>query len=504
LNYKSTRSSDVNVSSAQAIAQGICGDGGLFVPENLPRFSYSDLCELQHLSYTQRAAHILSLFLSDFTADEIEDCVTQAYTGGKFDQDMPAPMSLLQNGRINMYLLELWHGPTCAFKDMALQLLPHLLTKSLKKINSSKTAVILVATSGDTGKAALEGFKDVEGTQILVFYPQNGVSPMQKRQMNTQEGTNVSVCAIEGNFDDAQTGVKKLFTDARLNDLLAQNGMMFSSANSINWGRLLPQIVYYFSAYCDLMVSGEIDREGEEVNIVVPTGNFGNILAAYYAKKMGLSVHKFICASNSNNVLTEFLNTGVYDRNRDFYATISPSMDILVSSNLERLLYDLTDGDSAKAGGWMKELAATGKYQVDDKVLSKLQAIFYAGCCDDSATKETIKEIHDTENYLCDTHTAVALNVYHQYINNTNDIDTPAIVVSTASPYKFADSVLSAVSSDYSKKSSEFEKIKELSALTGTPIPAPIELLESKPVRFENVCAKASMGEVVLNMAGIK
>jgi len=504
LNYKSTRNSEISVSSAQAMAQGICGDGGLFVPETLPRFSYPDLCELQHFSYTQRATRILSQFLSDFTTDEISYCVTKAYSGEKFDEGMPAPLSLLQNGRMSMYMLELWHGPTCAFKDMALQLLPHLLTKSLKKINSSKTALILVATSGDTGKAALEGFKDVEGTRILVFYPQNGVSPMQKRQMNTQEGNNVSVCAIEGNFDDAQTGVKKLFADVEINQILKQNGMMFSSANSINWGRLLPQIVYYFSAYCDLMASGEIDHEGEAVNIVVPTGNFGNILAAYYAKKMGLPVHKFICASNSNNVLTEFLNTGVYNRSRHFYTTISPSMDILVSSNLERLLYDLTNGDSSKVAGWMKELAVTGKYQVDDNILKQLRELFYAGCCDDDATKATIQEMQHVENYLCDTHTAVAVNVYHQYVRDTNDIDTPAIVVSTASPYKFADSVLSAISNDNSQNSSEFVKVKELSALTGTPIPAPIALLESKPVRFENICTKASMGEVVLKMAGIK
>lgn len=504
MNYKSTRSSGVNVSSAQAIAQGICSDGGLFVPENLPPVSYSDLCELQKMTYAQRAAYILSKFLSDFTSDEITDCVTKAYTVGKFDEDMPAPLSLLQNGKMNMYLLELWHGPTCAFKDMALQLLPHLLTKSLKKINSSKTAIILVATSGDTGKAALEGFKDVEGTRILVFYPQNGVSPMQKSQMNTQEGDNVAVYAIEGNFDDAQTGVKKLFTNAHLNKILEQNGFMFSSANSINWGRLLPQIVYYFSAYCDLMADGEIDHEGEKVNIVVPTGNFGNILAAYYAKKMGLPVHKFICASNSNNVLTEFLKTGIYNRNRHFYTTISPSMDILVSSNLERLLYDLTNGDSVKVAGWMNELAANGKYQVDESVLNQLQELFYAGCCDDDATKATVQEMYRTENYLCDTHTAVAINVYQQYVNDTNDVETPAIVVSTASPYKFSDSVLSAVSNDTNKDSSEFNKIEELSVLTGTPIPAPIAQLKSKKIRFDSICTTALMEEVVLDIAGMK
>ncbi|MDF2631481.1 MAG: threonine synthase [Caproiciproducens sp.] len=498
MNYKSTRDNSINVSSAQAIAQGICSNGGLFVPENLPHLSYSDLQELQHSRYIERAAHILSLFLSDFTTEEIADCVSSAYTGGKFENDLPAPMSLLQNGKISMYMLELWHGPTCAFKDMALQLLPHLLTRSLQKIHSSKTAVILVATSGDTGKAALEGFKDVDGTRIQVFYPQNGVSPMQKRQMNTQEGTNVAVCAIEGNFDDAQTGVKKIFANQKINESFAQNNMMLSSANSINWGRLLPQIVYYFSAYCDLMANGEIDFDGEKVNITVPTGNFGNILAAYYAKKMGLPVNKLICASNSNNVLTEFLNTGVYNRNRHFYATISPSMDILVSSNLERLLYDLTDGDSARVEGWMNELAATGKYQVGEDVLSRLHEIFYAGYCDDTATKAAIKEIYDAENYLCDTHTAVAVKVYHQYINDTNDAETPTIVVSTASPYKFADSVLNAISGNDHGDESEFVKISQLSAVTGTPIPQQISELELKPVRFDNLCTKEEMDKIVL------
>lgn len=504
MNYKSTRSSGVKVSSAQAIAQGICGDGGLFVPEILPHFTNADLTEMQSLAYTQRAERILSAFLSDFSAEEIKECVTKAYTGGKFDDDLPAPLSKLQNGSASMYLLELWHGPTCAFKDMALQILPHLLTKSLKKINSSKTAVILVATSGDTGKAALEGFKDVDGTRILVFYPQNGVSPMQKHQMNTQDGENVSVCAIEGNFDDAQTGVKKIFTDSKINELLAQNGMLFSSANSINWGRLLPQIVYYFSAYCDLLASGELDEKNKEINIVVPTGNFGNILAAYYAKKMGLPVHKFICASNSNNVLTEFLNTGVYDRNRPFFTTVSPSMDILVSSNLERLLSDLTNGNPVKVAGWMEELAANGKYQVDEPILKQLKENFYAACCDDEETKNTIKQIDQIDGYLCDTHTAVAVNVYQQYLKATKDVDTPAVIASTASPYKFADSVLNAVSGKVDSESSEFEKAKELSKLTGTPIPAPIANLESKKERFSNVCKKDEMSQVVLQMAGIQ
>lgn len=505
MNYKSTRSNAVQVPAAQAISQGIADDGGLFVPESFPQVSYHDLCEMSRESYTDRAVRILSLFLSDFTAEEISECVHKAYDGEKFDKNIPAPLVNLNNDRVNMHMLELWHGPTCAFKDMALQLLPHLLTKSLKKIHSSKTAVILVATSGDTGKAALEGFKDVDDTRILVFYPQNGVSPMQKKQMTTQEGNNVFVCAIEGNFDDAQTGVKKLFTDKQMNELLDRNGMMFSSANSINWGRLLPQIVYYFSSYCDLITKGEISREGEEVNVVVPTGNFGNILAAYYAKKMGLPVRKFICASNANNVLTEFLNTGVYNRSRQFYTTISPSMDILVSSNLERLLFDLTGNDCEKVAGWMKELSVSGKYQIDEDTFGKIKELFYAGYCDDDATRATIKEIYHSENYLCDTHTAVAVNVYHQYVNDTDDAKTPAIIASTASPYKFADSVLNAVSpEDYKQSISEFAKVQELSAVTGTLVPAPISALESKPVRFSNSCTKGTMGEMVLKAAGIE
>lgn len=457
LHYKSTRSENQKVTASQAIAQGISSDGGLFVPETFPCYSYVDLQNLQNCTYMERAAKILSDFLPEFTVDEINSCVSQAYDSHKFSGDSPAPVVLLQNGPVNMYLLELWHGPTCAFKDMALQILPHLLTKSMQKIHSSNTSVILVATSGDTGKAALEGFKDVPGTKILVFYPENGVSPMQKKQMDTQEGQNVNVCAIMGNFDDAQSGVKRIFTDARINQRLHENGMTFSSANSINWGRLLPQIVYYFSAYCDLMAKGEIDYEGEKVNIVVPTGNFGNILAAYYAKKMGLPVNKLICASNANNVLTEFLRTGVYDRNRPFYTTISPSMDILISSNLERLLYDLSGEDSARMVDWMGQLSQFGKYEVDKSILAAIQDVFYAGYCDDEETKKTIREMYETENYLCDPHTAVAVNVYHQYVKETQDINTPAIIASTANPYKFADSVLNALGK-HSELADEFGK----------------------------------------------
>ena len=501
MNYQCTRNSAEQVSAAQAIAQGISGDGGLFVPETLPQYSLADLEAMKDCAYAQRAERILGGFLTDFTAEEIRACVEKAYGGGKFSGGHPAPLAELAEGDASVHLLELWHGPTCAFKDMALQILPHLLTKSLRKINSDKTAVILVATSGDTGKAALEGFRDVEGAKIMVFYPQNGVSAMQKLQMTTQEGENVAVCAIEGNFDDAQTGVKRIFTDPAMKEKLAENGMMFSSANSINWGRLLPQIVYYFSAYCDLMARGRV-KAGQSVNVAVPTGNFGNILAAYYAKKMGLPVHKLICASNANNVLTEFLRTGVYDRNRRFFTTISPSMDILVSSNLERLLYDLTGRDSGRVAAWMRQLAETGRYEVGPDVLSKLREIFYAGFCDDQQTSEAIHGVYHKFHYVCDTHTGVAVQVYRQYLAETQDHNTPTVIVSTANPYKFATSVLLAI--DHEKAcGDDLENVRTLEALTGAPVPAPIAALAGKPVRFTQCCRPDGMGGMVLGRLGV-
>lgn len=500
MNYTGTRDASISTTAAQAIVQGISKDGGLFVPETLPSYSKADLQAMKGMTYTERAARVLSDFLPEFSAQEIRECVHAAYAPEKFSGGSPAPVVPVQDGDCSMNVLELWHGPTCAFKDMALQLLPHLLTHSLQKTKCDQTAVILVATSGDTGKAALEGFRDVDRTKILVFYPEHGVSPMQKRQMNTQEGENVCVCAIEGNFDDAQTGVKRLFVDADVNETLHKNGMVFSSANSINWGRLLPQIVYYFSAYCDLMANGTIQQEGEKINIVVPTGNFGNILAAYYAMKMGLPVNRLICASNSNNVLTEFLNTGIYDRNREFHATISPSMDILISSNLERLLYDVTGHNAEKVSGWMQELNTTGRYQVDEDTFAKIRAVFYGAYCDDVSTKQTIRQVFDHAHYLCDTHTAVAVHAYEQYRKETGDTATPTVVVSTASPYKFADAVLSAVSDSYDSGTSEFEKVQQLARETDTDIPAPIAGLEQKQVRFQNCCAKEKMGDVLLKL----
>ncbi|MBR2448143.1 MAG: threonine synthase, partial [Clostridia bacterium] len=382
---------------------------------------------------------------------------------------------------------------------LALQLLPFLLTTSAKKVSGGKKIVILVATSGDTGKAALEGFCDVENTEIMVFYPSDGVSPMQKLQMDSQKGENVHVCAIKGNFDDAQTGVKKIFTDNAVKEKLAENNMQFSSANSINWGRLAPQIVYYVSAYCDMLERGD-DYLKDGFNIVVPTGNFGNILAAYYAKKMGVPVNKLICASNANNVLTDFINTGKYDRNRKFFTTISPSMDILISSNLERMLFELSGNDDKAVAKMQNDLSESGIFTVSEEIKAKMNDLFYGGCCDDEATLETIKELFAEYGYLCDTHTAVAMKVYKQYVTETGD-DRPTVIASTASPYKFANSVLSAVSDK--KADTEFDTVKLLSSETKTKIPAPIKALETAEVRFKNLCEKEEMLSAVYKALGI-
>lgn len=499
--YNSTQNAAEKVEAAQAISQGISKDGGLFVPQEFPKYDEAAFKALLKEDYRGRAKKVFSDFLTDFTADEIADCVEKAYTEEKFGGSNPAPIAYTKlNGR-PLNILELWHGPTCAFKDMALQILPHLLTKSLKKTYDGKDAVILVATSGDTGKAALEGFKDVEHTKIIVFYPVNGVSPMQKHQMNTQEGANVKVCAIKGNFDDAQTGVKKIFTTPEISEKLAENNMLFSSANSINWGRLLPQIVYYISAYCDLVNDGKI-AFGDKINVVVPTGNFGNILASYYASLMGLPINKFICASNSNNVLTDFINTGVYDKNRQFYTTMSPSMDILVSSNLERLLYKLSGDSDETTRAWMNALKTEGRYEVTDEVKALMQEKFFGGFCDDGQTQDTIKRLFKDDNYLCDTHTAVAVNVYEQYVTNTGDT-TPSIIASTASPYKFSRSVLEAVSPDGILPINEFDMVDKLNELTGMPVPAPLANLKDKKARFSDVTEANEMPAYVLKALSI-
>ncbi len=488
MNYVSTRNNSIKVSSAFAIAHGISAEGGLYVPESIPKLSCEDFSKISELDYKGKAEYILKKYLSDFSDEEIAYCVNGAYTGS-FDDEKPAAIAQLGN---NINILELWHGPTCAFKDLALQLLPYLLTTSTKKISDGKKTVILVATSGDTGKAALEGFKDVENTEIIVFYPSEGVSPMQKLQMDSQKGNNVHVCAIKGNFDDAQTGVKKIFTDNEIKATLAENGMEFSSANSINWGRLVPQIIYYISAYCDMLSKGDDISDG--FNVVVPTGNFGNILAAYYAKEMGVPVNRLICASNANRVLTDFINTGVYDRNRDFYTTMSPSMDILISSNLERMLYILSGGDDKYITELQNVLSKNGKFTVNDTVLSKLQKLFYGACCDDEGTLATIKKTFDEYGYLCDTHTAVAVNAYEQYLEATGD-SRPVLIASTASPYKFAKSVISALCDDVN--GSEFEIVDALSSLTNTNVPTPIAELKTATARFKDIYEKQDMYKAV-------
>ena len=493
MNYISTRNKEIKVTAAEAIAQGISMDGGLFVPEAIPELSAADFAKLREMSYVERAAFILRLYLTDFTEEEIQYCVKGAYEGS-FDDDKPAPINTISK---NANILELWHGPTCAFKDLALQLLPYLLTTSAKKVGGGKETVILVATSGDTGKAALEGFCDVENTKIMVFYPNDGVSPMQKLQMDTQKGNNVYVSAINGNFDDAQTGVKQIFTNADTAKILENNNMQFSSANSINWGRLAPQIIYYVSAYCDLMDNTDLSAG---FNVVVPTGNFGNILAAYYAKSMGVPINKLICASNANNVLTDFINTGVYDRNRKFFTTISPSMDILISSNLERMLFELSGRDDKTVAKLQEDLAKTGMYKVSGEIHNKFTDLFYGGCCDDDKTKQTINKLFTEADYLCDTHTAVAMAVYNEYVQKTGN-DIPTVIASTASPYKFAKSVLSALGEN--TDTDEFTCVKKLAEKTGTNIPAPISTLENAVPRFNNVCEKQDMTAVVLKNLGI-
>lgn len=495
--YKSTRNSDVRVDSATAITQGISADGGLFVPESVPKLTLDEIKYLAGLNYSCRAAYIFKKYLTDFTDAEIQYCTDSAYSTKNFETESIAEISQLFDGT---YMIELWHGPTCAFKDMALQILPYFLTTSAKKINIDKKIIILVATSGDTGKAALEGFKDVEGTQILVFYPEDGVSPMQKRQMTTQEGSNVGVCAVKGNFDDCQNGVKSIFTDAEIKEKMNAAGLMFSSANSINWGRLVPQIVYYISSYASLAECGEISL-GDKINIVVPTGNFGNILAAYYAKLMGLPVNKLICASNINKVLTDFIETGIYDRNRKFYATCSPSMDILISSNLERLLYILTGQDDAQIREWFGRLASTGRYEVNDEVKNVLREEFFAGYCDDDQTKKTIREIYEKYSYTCDTHTAVAVKVYEDYKNKTGDM-TKTLIASTASPYKFSSSVLEAIEGSNSELD-EYEMVDRLAELSKLPIPSSLAELKNKERIFKDSIGKAEMNDYVLKDLGI-
>lgn len=499
--FESTRGKADIVPSAHAIARGLADDGGLFVPQSFPPVRLVDIKAMVGKSYVERAADVMGRYLTDFTGDELMECVEGAYRTGKFDSLKIAP---LREVNYNTAVLELWHGLTAAFKDMALQILPRLLTKSMAKTGALYKTAILVATSGDTGKAALEGFADVPGTYIIVFYPADGVSEIQKRQMATQKGKNVSVFGVKGNFDDTQKGVKDIFSDKEMAERIAKDGYAFSSANSINFGRLVPQIAYYFSAYADAIEKG-FAKPGELLNFVVPTGNFANILAGYYAKEMGLPAARLICASNSNNILTDFINTGVYDRRREFYRTMSPSMDILISSNLERLLYLVTGKKPERVRSFMEKLAEDGVYEINSEELEKVHGGFFAAWVDELETKETIGRIFSDYGYLMDPHTAVAWRSLEKYRLFTGD-DTCSIVLSTASPYKFCDSVLPAIERDWKEKdgADPMELLRELSQKTGIKAPLNLLALERLPVIHTGVIEKEDMAQAVLQSLNIK
>ncbi len=492
MQYVSTRNAALKISAAEAIARGLSPDGGLFVPETLPKVSADMLRSLGCMDYPQRAAAIMGLFLEDYSAEELKEYTEAAYSAERFGSQ-PAPLHQVDDATA---YLELWHGPTCAFKDMALQVMPHLLRAALVKTGEKKQVCILVATSGDTGKAALEGFRDVAGTKIFVFYPSDGVSDVQKLQMRTQQGANVGVCAVRGNFDDAQSGVKAIFGDEEMRRKLADAGYFFSSANSINWGRLLPQVVYYFSAYCDAVNQGML-AFGEPIDFCVPTGNFGDILAGYFAKVLGLPIGKLICASNANNVLTDFLRTGVYNKRRPFIKTTSPSMDILVSSNLERMLYLAGGGDTAAVAGWMEDFKIKGEYRVSGKALENLRDTYYAAYCDDTETASTIAKVFKSHNYVCDTHTAVAWNAAEKYAAEAGG-NTPMVVLSTASPYKFPLAVLSAIEGK-EPACDEFAAMEKISALSGTKIPAGLAGLREKEILHKDVIEKDEITDYVLS-----
>ena len=491
--YKSTRDDSVKVTASQAILKGLAPDGGLFVPESIPSFDKS-LEELSKMSYKEVAYEVMKLMLDDFTEEELKVCIDKAYDE-KFDTDVIAPLVKADGA----YYLELFHGATIAFKDMALSILPHLLITSAKKNDVHNEIVILTATSGDTGKAALAGFADVKGTRIIVFYPKNGVSPIQEKQMVTQKGDNTYVIGIKGNFDDAQTGVKKIFGDKELEKEMAEAGFQFSSANSINIGRLVPQIVYYVYAYTRLLADGEI-KAGDKINAVVPTGNFGNILAAFYAKNMGLPINKLICASNENKVLYDFFTTGEYDRNREFVLTTSPSMDILISSNLERLIYRIAGNSAKKNSELMESLKNTGKYEITPEMKAQLSD-FYGNYATEAEDAATIKKLYEDTGYVIDTHTAVAATVYEKYKKETGD-DTVTVIASTASPYKFTRSVMDAIDSKYDSMT-DFELVDELSKISNVAVPQAIEDIRTAPVLHDTVCEVNEMSSSVKKILGI-
>lgn len=492
--YKSTRSKDGYLKASEAILKGLADDGGLFVPTEIPKLDVS-IEELSKMTYQQVAYEVMKLYFTDFTEEELKNCINKAYDS-KFDTEEIAPLAEVDGA----YYLELFHGKTIAFKDMALSILPHLLTTSAKKNNVKNEIVILTATSGDTGKAAMAGFADVPGTRIIVFYPKHGVSPIQEKQMVTQKGANTYVVGITGNFDDAQTAVKKMFNDHEMAAELDQAGFQFSSANSINIGRLVPQIVYYVYAYASLVRDGKI-KDGQEINVVVPTGNFGNILAAYYAKQMGLPIHKLICASNENRVLYDFFRTGTYDRKRDFILTTSPSMDILISSNLERLIYRLTGENAEKCAELMKSLSEGGEYTITDEMKAQL-GDFYGNFCSEKETADAISEIYKDSNYVIDTHTAVAAGVYKKYVSETED-HLPTVIASTASPYKFTRSVMDALGEDH-KDLDDFGLVDALSALSKVPVPRAVEEIRTAPVLHDRVVDAVDMPAAVRDILNIK
>ena len=489
MDFISTRGiENKRVSAAYAIKTGLASDSGLYMPESIPQFENGELDILLKCSYVERAAHIIGKFLTDYTYEELLEDASAAYSSDKFG-DSPAPTTHISK---NMYMLELWHGPTCAFKDMALQIMPRLFVRALRKTDEHRTALILVATSGDTGKAALEGYRDVDGTKMLVFYPTDGVSRIQKLQMQTQEGSNLSVLGLKGNFDDAQNGVKKIFADPEMILALDKHAHFLSSANSINWGRLVPQIVYYVSAYLDMVRASTI-LMGDKINVCVPTGNFGNIFAAYIAKLMGLPINKLVCASNSNNVLTDFLATGTYDKNRHFYQTISPSMDILISSNLERLLYLVAGQEKTRI--YMQKLASEGKYTVDREDFAKISESFIGYYTDEKATCDTIKSVYENENCLIDTHTSVAVNAAQKY-NDAYGAERKILVVSTASPYKFAKDVYKSLTGN-APFCDDTEALNALSLLTGVECPGPLASVTSKDLLHSDIIGKEDMNNAV-------
>jgi len=492
--YHSTRNSEETATASEAILKGLTSDGGLFVPDSIPKLNVA-LEDLTKMSYQEIAYAVMKEFLTDFTEEELKTCINNAYDS-KFDTEEIAVTKKVDGA----YYLELFHGATIAFKDMALSILPHLLVTSARKNNVKNEIVILTATSGDTGKAALAGFADVPGTKIIVFYPKSGVSPIQEKQMVTQKGNNTYVIGIKGNFDDAQTGVKKMFSNKELAKVMNDNGFQFSSANSINIGRLVPQVVYYVKAYADLLKQGAL-KAGEPMNVVVPTGNFGNILASYYAKQMGIPINKFVCASNKNKVLFDFFETGKYDRNREFYVTTSPSMDILISSNLERMIYRIAGNDAKQCAKFMAALTKDGEYVITDAMKAELSEFFGAfGSEEETAVK--IKEVYDKEGYVMDTHTAVAAVAYDKYKAATGDDKTPTIIASTASPYKFTRSVMDAIDPAYDAED-DFELVDELNKVSKTEIPKAIEEIRTAPVLHDTVCETVAMEDEVKKILGI-